>query len=70
MELSLSQQSHNTECRYQWGLVAGVGKEGSNVSAKKWEYDKLLRQTKAALDYLAGSHVEIVGDRKIYRKVS
>ena len=63
-DLTLSKDSHNTECRYQWGKVAGIGEASSEISDKKWEADKIYRQVQATYQYLVKPHIEVKGNKK------
>ena len=63
-DMSISKDSHNEECRYQWGKVAGISEACSEVSEKKWEADRIYRQVQGVYQYLVKSHVVVHGNKK------
>ena len=65
-DLSLSKDTHNEECRYQWGLVYGVAEASQIASSRRWEADRLYREVQGVFIHLAKPHVEVGKKKKVY----
>ena len=67
-DITFSKDSHNEECRYQWGLVYGIAEASNVASSKKWEADRIYRGAQAAYQHNAKLHTEVKGNKKVLKE--
>lgn len=51
-DMTVSKDSHNENCKYEFGKVFGIGEMASVIMDRKWEADKIYRQAKNAYNHL------------------